>query len=181
MNPIIRKFGFTLGIIVALLQVLITLYLYYYGSFVDTKFGFLILFLNIIFGIVTLLIVKKRQNKIITLRESFSSYLTPILISLVVSSLFYVIFFNTLATTTKKEEIKKELLSFQIDLWKKNNTSAAEIKTNMELYKNHDPFSIATSVQSFLKYIIMYSVLGILISFVLKSNLVPSSEETFTK
>ena len=170
MNPIIKKDGFRIGLIVSILQIIITIYLYKFGSFVDVKFGFLILFFNVLFGVTTIFIVKKKQNNSITLREAFSGYFITILISMVLSTLFYVTFFNTLANSSKREAIKKELFDFQVQNMKDNHFSEKDIQKNIELAKNTNPFSLATAFQSSLKFLILYSVLGIVFSFFLKNK-----------
>ncbi len=170
MNPIIRKFGLQIGLILSIVQVIITTYLYNFGSFVDIKFGLLIIVMNLLFGIITICIVKKKQNNIITLRESFSGYFITILVSMILSTTFYVILFNTFASSLKKESIKTELYNFQVKNMKDNNFSQKDFEKNIELYKNSNPFSIATAIQSSIKYLLIYSVLGIVFSFVLKNK-----------
>jgi hypothetical protein len=170
MNPIIRKFGLQIGLIVSIIQIIITIYLYNFGSFVNMKFGFLIIILNILFGVTTIFIVKKKLNNNITLRESFSGYFITILVSMVLSTLFYVTFFNTFASSSKKESIKKELFDFQVQNMKDNNFSKKDIQKNIELSKNSNPFSLTTAFQSSIKFLILYSVLGILFSFIFKNK-----------
>ena len=170
MNPIIRKFGLQIGLIVSIIQIIITIYLYNFGSFVNMKFGFLIIILNILFGVTTIFIVKKKLNNNITLRESFSGYFITILVSMVLSTLFYITFFNTFASSSKKESIKKELFDFQVQNMKDNNFSKKDIQKNIELSKNSNPFSLATAFQSSIKFLILYSVLGILFSFIFKNK-----------
>ena len=170
MNPIIRKFGLQIGLMVSIIQMIITIYLYNSGSFVDMKFGFLIILLNILFGDTTIYIDKKKQDNSITLRESFSGYFITILVSIVLSTLFYVTFFNTFAGSSKKESIKKELFAFQVQNMKDNNFSEKDIQKNIELSKKSNPFSLTTAFQSSIKFLILYSVLGILFSFVFKNK-----------
>ncbi|MES2574108.1 MAG: DUF4199 domain-containing protein [Bacteroidota bacterium] len=170
MNPIIRKFGLQIGLLVSIIQILITIYLYNFGSFVDMKFGLLIIFLNILFGVITIFIVKKNLNNSITLRESFSGYFITIFTSMLVSTIFYVGFFNALASDSKKEAIKKELFDFQVQNMKNNNFPEKDIQKNIELSKNSNPFSLSTAVQSSMKFIILYCILGILFSFFIKNK-----------
>jgi hypothetical protein len=170
MNPIIRKFGLQIGLLVSIIQILITIYLYNFGSFVDMKFGLLIIFLNVLFGVITIFIVKKNLNKSITLRESFSGYFITILTSMLFSTIFYVGFFNTLASDSKKEAIKKELFDFQVQNMKDNNFSEKDIQKNIKLSKNSNPFSFSTAVQSSMRFLILYSVLGILFSYFIKNK-----------
>lgn len=170
MNPIIRKFGLQIGLLVSIIQILITIYLYNFGSFVDVKFGLLIIFINILFGVITIFVVKKNLNNRITLRESFSGYFITIFTSMLVSTIFYVGFFNTLATDSKKETIKKELFDFQIQNMKNNNFTEKDIQKNIELSRNSNPFSLSTAVQSSMKFLILYCILGILFSFFIKNK-----------
>jgi hypothetical protein len=89
---------------------------------------------------------------------------------MILSTLFYVSLFNTLASSTKKESIKKELFAFQVQNMKDNNFSEKDIQKNIELSKNVDPFSLTTAFQSSIKFLILYSILGILFSFVFKNK-----------
>lgn len=170
MNPIIRKLGLQNGLLLSILQIGITIYLYHFGSFVDIALGFLIIGLNILFGVITIVMVKKKLHNSISLRESFSGYFITILISMLFSTLFYVGFFNTLATDSKKESIKKELFDFQVKNMRDNQFSEKDIQKNIELTKNINPFSFSTALQSSVKFIILYSILGIVFSFVFKNK-----------
>jgi hypothetical protein len=170
MNLIIWKFGLQIGLLASIIQILITIYLYNFGSFVDMKFGMLIIFLNILFGVISIFAVKKNLSNSITLRESFSGYFITIFTSVVVSTIFYVGFFNILASDSKKEAIKKELFDFQVQNMKNNNFTEKDIQKNIELSKNSNPFSFSTAVQSSMKFLILYCILGILFSYFIKNK-----------
>lgn len=170
MNSIIRKLGLQIGLLVSIIQILITICLYNFGSFVDMKIGMLIIFINILFGVITIFMVKKKQKNSISLRESFSGYFITILISMTLSMLFYVGFFNILASSSKKESIKKELFTFQLQNMKDNNFPEEDIQKNIELSKNSNPFSLSNAIQSSTKFLILYSILGIIFSFFIKNK-----------
>lgn len=170
MNPLVRKSGVQIGLLVSFFQILITTYLFKFGSFIDVKMGILIIVSNLIFGFIAILLIKKKQNNTISLRESFSGYFITVLISIVLSSVFYLLLFNVIATNSKKEEVKKELFDFQLKQMKENNFSEKDIQQNILISKNTDPFGVLISFQSSIKFLLLYSVVGILISFILKNK-----------
>ena len=169
MNSIIKKSSLKIGLVLAILQMLITLHLYYNGSFVDTKFGILILLLNVIFGAISIFIVKKKLLDI-SLREAFSAYMIPIIFSILIWSSFYFLFFKTFATEEKKEKIKIEIADFQLKNMQLNDFSKADIKKNIELSKEISPFDFGVVFQSAFRYFILYAILGIIIAFIFKNK-----------
>jgi hypothetical protein len=103
MNPIIKKTGTQIGLFLSVIQIAITLYLYFFGSFIDLKIGMLAIVMTLLLGVIAIIMTKKRLQNKISLREAFSGYFITVLISIIVSNVFYVSFFNTLADEYKKE------------------------------------------------------------------------------
>lgn len=169
MNKIIKEFGIKVGLILSIIQILITLYLYNYGSFVDKKIGMFIILLNIFFGTLTIILARMKLKKI-SLRESFTGYFITILISSIISALFYVSFFNTIASDIKKESIKKEFFNFQIESLKNSELPKEDINKNIELAKTFEPFTLSNSIQSAIKYLLIYSIIGIIISVIFRNK-----------
>ena len=170
MNPIIKKTGIQVGLFLAIIQIAIILYLYFLGSFTDLKIGMLSIVMTLLIGITAIVITKKRLSNKISLREAFSGYFITILISMLISNVFYVSFFNTLAQESKKEQIKKEFYDFSIKNMHEFDFSKEDYKNNIQLQKDFDPFSINTSFQKSIRFLLLYCVFGILIAVIFRNK-----------
>ena len=170
MNPIIKKLSLQIGLLLAFIQIAIILYMYYFGSFISMNTGLLIIALNILFGITSIIIIKKKLDNQISLRESFSGYFVTLLISMILSNVFYVAFFNIVADEVKKEKIIQEFYSFNLKNMDENSFSKEDYNKNKELLKNFNPFSISTTFQRNLRFLLLYSVFGILISVIFRNK-----------
>lgn len=170
MNPIIKKTGTQIGLFLSVIQIAITLYLYFFGSFIDLKIGMLAIVMTLLLGVIAIIMTKKRLQNKISLREAFSGYFITVLISIIVSNVFYVSFFNTLADESKKEEIKKEFYDFSKKNMKEFSFSKEDYKKNIELQKDFNPFSVNTSFQKSIKFLLLYCVFGILISAIFRNK-----------
>ena len=137
MNPIIKKNGFIIGIILGIINILITYYLYFSTNkytFTDLKIGMLKILLAVILGIAAIIIVKNKIGGLITFKEAFTSYFITVLTSSIMSFVFFYIFFNSFATDFKKVNIKKEMIEFQIKTMKQNGSTDLEIKNLMPFH-----------------------------------------------
>lgn len=170
MNSIIKKNSLQVGLILSIVQILITIYLYFYSSFINMKFGMLIIVLNLVFGVLAIYINKKKLKNYITLKESFSGYFLTILVSMLVYSIFYIGFFEFAVPDAKKESIKKELFAYNVQNMRASKYSEEDIQKNIELSESSNPFGFATVFQSFTKKLILYSIAGLIISFVIKNK-----------
>jgi hypothetical protein len=170
MNSIIKKTGIQIGLFLSIIQIAIILYLYFFGSFTDLKIGMLSIIMTILLGVVAIIINKKRLKNKISLRESFTGYFITILISIIASNIFYVSLFHTIANESKKEQIKKEFYVFSKKNMKEFTFSKEDYEKNIELQKDFDPFSINTSFQKSIKFLLLYSVFGILASVIFRNK-----------
>lgn len=174
MNPIIKKNGFILGTILGIINILITCYLYFSTNkhaFTDLRIGVLKIILGIILGIATIIVVKKKMGKLISFREAFSSYFVTILTSSIISFIFFFILFNFFTTDLKKENVKKDMIEFQLKTMKQNESTDVEIKNVNESYKTFDPFSFMSGFNSSLKYLLRDSIIGLLIALIFRNKI----------
>lgn len=170
MNPIIKKTGLKIGLILAAIQIGISLYLYNYDSFLNKKIGVAIIVITIVFGVFSIVNVKRKLEGKISLRESFSSYFITILISVLISNLFYLGLFNFVASEEKRETVRKEFYDFNLKNYPIETTNKQKQPQQPD-YKSMDPFTISVVINSIVKYLLIYSIFGILISLFFRNKI----------
>ncbi|SFB22693.1 Protein of unknown function [Flavobacterium swingsii] len=174
MNPIIKKNGFILGIILGIINILITCYLYFstnLHTFTDLRIGMFKIIIGVILGIITIVMVKMKTGGLITFREAFSAYFTTILTSSIMSFIFFFLFFSSFATDLKKESIKKDMIEFQVKTMKQNGSTDLEIENVKKSYETFNPFSFIEGFSSSIKYLLRDSIIGLLVALIFRNKI----------
>ncbi|WP_309609340.1 DUF4199 family protein [Flavobacterium sp.] len=176
MNSIIKRNGFFIGLILGLIHILITCYLFFSqdpNAFTDLKIGMLKIFISILFGIIALLIVKHKMNNLIGFKDAFTSYFIVNFVSSILSFLFFFVLFNSFSSDVKRENIKKSMVEFQIKTMKQNNSSDIEIAKVRESFISFNPFSFIQGFNSTVKYLLRDSLIGLIVALIFRNQKVP--------
>lgn len=174
MNPIIKKNGFILGIILGIINILITCYLYFspnQHTFTDLRIGMSKIIIGIILGIIAIVVVKIKIGGLISFREAFSAYFITILTSSLMSFIFFFLFFSSFATDLKKENIKKDMIEFQVKTMKQNGSTDLEIENVKKSYETFNPFSFMEGFSSSIKYLLRDSIIGLLVALIFRNKI----------
>ena len=174
MNPIIKKNGFILGIILGIINILITCYLYFstnQHTFTDLRIGIFKIIISVCLGIATIVVVKNKIGGLISFREAFSAYFITILTSSLISFIFFFLFFNSYATDLKKENIKKDMVEFQVKTMKQNGSTDLETENVKKSYETFNPFSFIEGFSSSIKYLLRDSIIGLLVALIFRNKI----------
>ena len=124
----------------------------------------------IVFGIISISKSKHALGGYISFKEAFTAYFVTVLIGIVISSLVSIIIFNFIdpeaAITLKELVIEKS-----IEMMRGFNApeeSIAEALSQME--EAPSQFAIGNVIQSLLIQLVIYSVIGLIISLIMKKT-----------
>ena len=130
--------------------------------------GIIMLLAIIVFGIVSISKSKKVQNGFISFKEAFTSYFITVLIGLIVASVVAIVLFNVIdpdaAITLKEKTI--ESTAEMMRNWNAPEESIVETVEKMREQPNQ--FSIGSVLQSLVFQLILFSVIGLIASLIMK-------------
>ncbi len=167
-----KKTAIQIGILLATIQIVITVFLYFLeikNAFTNVNYGMSILATTIIFGIISILLTKRKLEGLITFKECFTAYFTTIVVASFASLLFNFAFFNFYVPDTKVDAIKVEMTEYHIDIMKKNGETTEAINKVINESKNFEPFSFNSSFQSAVKYLLRDCVFGFVLALLFRN------------
>lgn len=130
--------------------------------------GIAMLLAIVIFGIVSISKSKKVQNGFISFKEAFTSYFITVLIGLIVASVVAIVLFNVIdpdAAITLKEKTIENTAEMMRN-WNAPEESIVETVEKMREQPNQ--FSIGSVLQSLVFQLILFSVIGLIASLIMK-------------
>lgn len=172
MTNIIKKTGFSIGLILGILLILLSSYIYFVDMTLLTNVwaGVTTLGLTVLFGVISLVVVKEKLGGLITFKEAFSAYFITILTGSLLSCLFLTVLYNFILSSETKEAIIIAMRDFDINLLKQNLMPKENIDQTIEVYKTFDPFSVTTVLTSFLKYLLRDCLIGFLVALIFRNK-----------
>ncbi|MBD3889893.1 DUF4199 domain-containing protein [Olleya marilimosa] len=124
----------------------------------------------IVLGIISIIKSKSALGGYISFKDAFTSYFITVLVGILINAVISVIIFNFIdpeaAITLKELVIEKS-----IDLMRSFNTpedAIAEALTQME--NSPSQFAIGSMIQSLLIQLVIYSVIGLIVSLIMKKT-----------
>ncbi|MDI1256768.1 MAG: DUF4199 domain-containing protein [Flavobacterium sp.] len=172
MTGIIKKTGIQLGIALGVALVLLSSYIYFIATklFTNVWMGLFTIFITVIFGIIAILITKKKLGGYITFKEAFSTYFFTIVVGKLISCVFAVIISSFVLTTETRATIKQQMSDFNMKIMKQNETPAEEIAKNNETFKTYDPFAPSEIIAPTIKYLLRDSLIGFLVALIFRNK-----------
>ncbi|MDI9310617.1 MAG: DUF4199 domain-containing protein [Limnohabitans sp.] len=171
MNEIIKKNGINFGVILGLLSVLITAYMYVVDIKLFTS-GWVTFVKVLLFGGISIYLfskVKMEMNGMMTFKEGFTSYFIAILIGLGIATIFEIILFNYIDPSLK-DTIKEMTLKYSVEILKKLGMPRAELSKAIKAIQETDQFSIGQFIKGFFIYISIASIFGLILSAIFKTK-----------
>lgn len=124
----------------------------------------------IVLGIISIIKSKSALGGYISFKDAFTSYFITVLVGILINAVISVILFNFIdpeaAITLKELVIEKS-----IDFMRSFNTpedAIAEALTQME--NSPSQFAIGSMIQSLLIQLVIYSVIGLIVSLIMKKT-----------
>jgi len=172
MTDIIKKTGFSIGLILGALLILLSSYIYFVNLDLLTNVwaGVSTLVLTVVFGIISIVVVKEKLGGFITFKEAFSAYFITILTGSLLSCIYLILIYSFALSPQAKENIILAMRDFDINLLKQNLMPQENIDKTLEVYKTFNPFSITTVFTSFIKYLLRDCLIGFLVALIFRNK-----------
>lgn len=172
MTDIIKKTGCSIGLILGILLILLSSYIYFVNLalLTDVWAGVSTLVLTVVFGIISIAVIKGKLGGLITFKEAFSAYFITILTGSLLSCFYLTLLYGFLLSDETKEAIIVAMRDFDINLLKQNLMPQENIDKTLEAYKTFDPFSVTTVLSSFIKYLLRDCLIGFLVALIFRNK-----------
>ena len=172
MTDIIKKTGFSIGLILGILLILLSSYIYFVNLALLTNVwaGVSTLALTIIFGIISIVVIKGKLGGFITFKEAFSGYFITILTGSLLSCLYLILIYNFALSPEIKANIVLAMRDFDVNLLKQNLMPQENINQTLEFYKTFDPFTIKEVITAFIKYLLRDCLIGFLVALIFRNK-----------
>ena len=170
MNKNLKTLLVKLGLILSAILITINIVVYFISIdiILNPIYGISLFFFNIIFGIGAFIYSKREfSNESNSFKSVFSAYIIPIIIGLLVTSVFTFIYFNFLNEEHAKYIQNKtlELFANTIKSFPNGNTLGQETLNKL---KTENQFSLSNLLKTVFSQIIFYSVIGVLVGVAFK-------------
>lgn len=171
MNAIFKKNAINFGIISGLIGITVTtlMYLVDLKLFVNMWFGFGMLAVWIIIGILLLSKSKRENQGNLTFKEAFTTYFLSAVIGIVISTAFNILLFNFFDTDAR-DKVTEHFITFQVEMLEKFNTPQDQIAKAVEGIKESAQFSIKGQMFGILQAMLGAVIFGLILAAFFKSK-----------
>lgn len=172
MTDTIKKTGFRWGLWAGLSLILLSTYIHFYHLelLTDVWVGVLTLLMTVVFGIVSILVVKKKLGGQIDFKEAFSAYFVTILIASLLSTVYLLLLYHFILSPETRDSIRQAMIDFNLNLMQQNLASQEDKDKAMEVYKTFDPFAPAQVLTAALKYLMRDCLIGFLVALIFRNK-----------
>lgn len=172
MNPTIKNMSVNFGLYIGGALGLLTILAYAINLELFAKwwFGVILLVGMIAAGAFVIIKAKQAQHGFITFKDAFTYYFIAIVIAIIISGAISVILFNFIDPEAALD-LKDKILEVQVESmrkWKAPEESITQFVSEME--KQGNMYSIGNILKSTAYQIVGYSVVGLILSLILKKN-----------
>ncbi|OWP84322.1 DUF4199 domain-containing protein [Flavobacterium davisii] len=171
MNEIIQKNGVQYGLVIGLISILTTLFIYLINIELFTS-GWITFVKYSLYLIIIILLLRKTQKDFqtgITFKETFTTYFIATIIGIVMGTFFEVILFN-LVDPSLKQSVKEIIIKETGGMLQKFGTPRSVIKESIKQIENQDQFSIANFFKGTLFTILISAIFGLILSAFFKTK-----------
>lgn len=161
-----------MGLILGVLLILLSSYIYFVNLSLLTNVwaGVSTLALTVIFGIISIVVVKGKLGGFITFKEAFSGYFITILTGSLLSCLYLILIYNFALSSETKANIVVAMRDFDVNLLKQNLMPQENIDQTLEFYKTFNPFTIKEVTTAFIKYLLRDCLIGFLVALIFRNK-----------
>lgn len=168
---VMRKNAANLGLLLGLAMILLTTIAYVADLNLFTKwwFGLLMMAIVIVFGCISAARNKKASGGFLGFKDTFVSFFLTAVTGLFVSTLYSLLLFNFIDPEAKNV-ITENVIKYTVEMMQKFGTKAADINKIVEEMKNTDSFGPAGQLKGFLWNVVIYSIIGLVASLIIKKD-----------
>jgi hypothetical protein len=170
-NEVIKKNGFTYGILIGIASALVTstIYAIDLNLFTSWWIGLLSLAINLTICIVLLSKTKKQLNGVFTFKEAFTTYFIAAVIGILISTFFNIILFNFIDPAAK-DTLNELIIKYTATMMQKFGTPASAINEAIAKMKESNPYSTIELLKGSAFAIVVTSVFGLIFAAFFKSK-----------
>jgi len=165
----LRKNAFNYGLVLGLTLIVINALMYAVDLAFFTKpwLGIVILTLVTGFGVFSAIKNKNLLGGFITFKESFTSFVITVALGYFIATLFSILLFNVIDTEAKKI-ITDNIIKYSVDMMQNFGTKAGDVNQMIKKMKETDSFGMFGQLKSYAFSIVIYSIIGLLASLIIK-------------
>ena len=166
-----KKIAVTWGVILGVLLIVTSTLVYAIdlSLFTSAWYGVASFLIVAGFGIASAIKTKKEMGGFITFKQTFRAFFITILIGFVISTLFSILLFNVIDTEAK-QIITDNVIKYTVEMMEKFGTPASEIDKVVADMESKDSFGPLGQLQGFFFNLVIYSIVGLIASLVIKRD-----------
>lgn len=137
--------------------------------FLKPWFGIVLFFFVLGFGIYSTMGYKKQLNGFISFKQGFSSFILPIIIGMLLSSVVSFLLFNFIDTEAATF-LKEKTIEMTVNMMEGFGAPEASINEAVTKLENQNQFGIAGILKSLAFQIVFYAVVGLIVALSFKKK-----------
>jgi hypothetical protein len=171
MKEAVKKNSVTYGIIVGVLAILVytVMYVIDVKLFANIWIGVGLGILNIVIGIIAVAKAKKALAGFISFKDAFTVFFLAMAIGALIGTIYLAILLNVIDPAAQTI-ILDEYVTMTVNWMQQAGSKPAEIKKTIEDMKASDPFGPVTMALSYVKGLLFYIIIGLIVAAAMKKN-----------
>lgn len=171
MNETVKANASKYGLIAAALGISFSLYAYFIdiNLFVSSWIGIALKAFYVVIFIISVATTKRAQGSYMTFKEAFTSFITTYLIFSLVTTLFTIALFVYI-DPEMTAQVQELIVTWNIEMMESLKMSQEEIDAQLALLEQSKSFTIGSQVKGFFGAIVGYSIVGLVVSAVMKKS-----------
>ena len=167
----LRKNSINFGLILGVFLVVMTTIIYAVNInlFTSTWIGIVNILIISGFGIFAVLKYKKNIGGFITFKESFTGFFITVVIGFIISTLFSILLFNYIDPEAKAI-LTENIIKYTVEMMQKFGAKPADLNKMIEEMRSTDSFGVMGQLKGFAFNTILYSIIGLIASLILKKD-----------
>ncbi len=167
----VKKIAVTWGAMLGVLLIVTATLVYAIdlSLFTNTWYGIIAFLIVSGFGIASAIKTKKEMGGFITFKQSFRAFFITILIGFLMYTVFSIVLFNVIDTDAK-QVMTEAVIKSSVEMAEKFGAPSAQIDEMVTKLEEQDSFGPVGQFQGFLVNIVIYSIVGLIASLVIKRD-----------
>lgn len=167
----VKKTAVSIGAMLGVLLIVLTTLVYAIdlSLFTNTWYGILIFLIVAGFAIGSAIRTKKQMGGFITFKQSFTAFFITILIGLLMYTIFSIVLFNVIDTDAK-QVMTEAVIKSSVEMAEKFGAPSEQIDEMVTKLEEQDSFGPMGQLWGFLMNLVIYSIVGLIASLVIKRD-----------
>lgn len=169
----IKSISIKNGVLSSIILSAITIYVLYFDLQLITNVwvgALKAILITTIFGIISVVMTKKKLGGLITFKEAFTSFFITKIVSFVIATVFLIVLFKFFVTPEVIASIKTIQTDFNIKIMKLMDRTQPEIDEAIKASQAIDPANVVGIIKSEFKFILLDILIGFLVALTFKNK-----------